>query len=399
MMESKTANMKVDSVLHAVLENLGGIYKHVKHLGGGEFFNVHLIQHKVSNEYHALKIMDYHLIRRLLKEGQVDGRDRFNEIKKRFISEAKMYGKINHRHIVKIQDTGFILNESDNIEIPFIIMNYIKGASLAHVLKKEAPFEINRALAIAKSLLSVIDVIHQHYIIHRDIKPANIMIEGETGEAILIDFGIAKNILDDPCLTRTGAFLGSPVYMAPEQFIDSSKVGPEIDTYALGVVLYEMLTGEPPYKGNSLAEIMGAHREKPVPNARDMNPTLPPGIEDILFKAMAKNPHHRYRNAKEFLYDLQDIAKAKKNITRKKKNKWIYFFYLFIILVIVALIFIKPWAIQMITGRKMRRNLKRAYANASRTVPTEIVKRSQSEISTPASSSSNNSIPILKTNK
>lgn len=343
-MESKTANMKMDSVLNAVLEKLGGIYKHVKHLGGGEFSNVYLVKHKVSGENYALKIMDYHyLIQRLRKDDLADSKNKFNEIKKRFVIEAKMYGKINHRHIVKILDTGFITNESNDIEIPFIVMNYIRGASLADVLKREAPFEVNRALDIAKSLLSVIDVIHQHNIIHRDIKPANIMIEEETGEAILIDFGIAKDIVGGTRLTTTGAFLGSPVYMAPEQFTDSSKVGPEIDTYAFGVVLYEMLTGQPPYKGNNLAEIMSAHREKPVPNVRDANPALPVGMEDILFKAMAKNPNYRYQSAGEFLDDLQDMGKKKRRLSRKQKNMLAYFFYLLIALIITALIFLKPW--------------------------------------------------------
>ena len=350
MMESKTVNMKVDSVLVAVLEKLGGKYQHVKHLGGGEFSNVYLVKHTTSGINYALKIMDYHyLIQRLRKEDLANSKNKFNEIRKRFDIEAKMYGKIDHRHIVKILDTGFVPNESNDIEIPFIIMNYIHGQSLAEVLKKEAPFDINRSLAIAKSLLSVIDAIHRNNIIHRDIKPANIMIEKETGEAILIDFGIAKDIVDGTRLTTTGAFLGSPVYMAPEQFSDSSKVGPEIDTYAFGVVLYEMLTGEPPYKGNNLAEIMSAHREKPVPNVRDVNPALPVGMEDILFKAMAKNPDYRYKDAKEFLKDLQNVGEKKRRISRRLKYKLDYFYllYLLIALVIIALIFLKPFGRQL----------------------------------------------------
>lgn len=344
MMESKTVNMKVDSVLKAVLEELGGVYEYVRHLGGGEFSNVYLVKHTASGENHALKIMDYHyLIQRLKKEDLTDSRSKFNEIKKRFVIEAKIYGKIEHRHIVKILDTGFITNDTSDIEIPFIVMNYIKGASLADVLKKEAPFEVNRALAIAKSLLSVIDVIHQHNIIHRDIKPANIMIEEETGEAIIIDFGIAKDIVGGTRLTTTGAFLGSPVYMAPEQFTDSSKVGPEIDTYAFGVVLFEMLTGELPYKGNNFMEIMNAHQVKPVPNVRDVNPSLPVGMEDILFKAMAKNPGYRYRNAQEFLKDLEDVGKKKIRISRRQKNRFAYIFYSFIAVAAIALIILNPF--------------------------------------------------------
>ncbi len=339
--------MKVDSVLKAVLEELGGTYEYVNHLGGGEFSNVYLVRHTASGENYALKIMDYHyLIQRLKKEDLADSKSKFNEIKKRFVIEAKIYGKIEHRHIAKILDTGFITNDTNDIEIPFIVMNYIKGSSLADVLKKEAPFEVNRALDIAGSLLSVIDVIHQHNIIHRDIKPANIMIEEETGEAIIIDFGIAKDIVGGTRLTTTGAFLGSPVYMAPEQFTDSSKVGPEIDTYAFGVVLFEMLTGELPYKGNNFMEIMNAHREKPVPNVRDVNPALPVGIEDILFKAMAKNPGYRYQNAQEFLKDLHDVGKKKIRVSRRQKTRFAYIFYLFVAVVAILLIILNPFGAQ-----------------------------------------------------
>lgn len=336
--------MKVDSVLKAVLDELGGVYEYIKHLGGGEFSNVYLVKHTVSGENYALKIMDYHyLIQRLKKEDLADSKSKFNEIKKRFVIEAKIYGKIEHRHIVKILDTGFITNDTNDIEIPFIVMNYIKGASLADVLKREAPFEVNRALAIAKSLLSVIDVIHQNNIIHRDIKPANIMIEEETGEAIIIDFGIAKDIVGGTRLTTTGAFLGSPVYMAPEQFTDSSKVGPEIDTYAFGVVLFEMLTGELPYKGNNFMEIMNAHQVKPVPNVRDVNPALPVGMEDILFKAMAKNPDYRYQNAQEFLKDLQDVGKRKIRVSRPHKKQYTYFYYILIAFAVITLLIWNPF--------------------------------------------------------
>lgn len=337
--------MKVDSVLKAVLEELGGTYEYIKHLGGGEFSNVYMVKHTASGENYVLKIMDYHFMMQKLQK--VNGKEfqiKFNEIKKRFVIEAKIYEKIEHRHIAKILDTGFITNDTNDIEIPFIVMNYIKGSSLADVLKKEAPFEVNRALTMAKSLLSVIDVIHQHNIIHRDIKPANIMIEEETGEAVLIDFGIAKDIVGGTRLTNTGAFLGSPGYMAPEQFTDSSKVGPEIDLYAFGVVLYEMLTGELPFRGNNCMEVMNAHQVKPVPNVRDANPALPVGMEDILFKAMAKNPGYRYQNAQEFLKDLQEVGKKKRRLSRRQKNRYANIFYLFVAVVAIALIILNPFS-------------------------------------------------------
>jgi hypothetical protein len=287
--------------------------------------------------------MDYHyLLQRLKKEDLADSKSKFNEIKKRFIIEAKIYEKIDHPNIVKILDTGFISDETIEIEIPFIIMNYIKGFSLADVIKNEAPFEMGRANNIAQNMLGVLEVIHQKNIIHRDIKPANIMIEEETGEAIIIDFGIAKDIVGGTRLTTTGAFLGSPVYMAPEQFTDSSKVGPEIDTYALGIVLFEMLTGEPPFRGANFLEIMTAHRERPIPDVTTINPALPPGMANVLARAMAKEPNCRYQSAKAFLNALQ---KGEEKSTKPRRHLMRYFSLLALFIAVIGFIVFNPFGI------------------------------------------------------
>ncbi len=342
-MESETINLKVDDVLKAVLKKLGGAYEYIKHLGGGEFSNVYLVKHKASGKQHALKIMDYHyLLQRLKKEDLADSKSKFNEIKKRFTIEAKIYEKIDHPNIVKILDTGFISDQTIEIEIPYIIMNYIKGSSLADVIKKEAPFEMGRATEIAQNMLGVLEVIHQQNIIHRDIKPANIMIEEETGEAIIIDFGIAKDIVGGTRLTTTGAFLGSPVYMAPEQFTDSSKVGPEIDTYALGIVLFEMLTGEPPFRGANFLEIMTAHRERPIPDVTTINPDLPPGMANVLARAMAKEPASRYQSAKAFLNALQ---KGEEKTTKPRRHLMKYVSLLALFIAVIGFIVFNPFGI------------------------------------------------------
>lgn len=294
--------MEIDAVLHAVLEELGERYKYIKRLGGGEFSNVYLVKHAVSGYEHALKIMDYHyLLHRLRKENLTDSRQKFNEIKKRFLTEARLYKKIDHPNIVKIHETGLLPDPKEEIDIPYFIMDYVKGDSLADVIRKEAPFDMERVIKISENVLDALEVIHKQNIIHRDLKPANIMVRKDSGEAIIIDFGIAKDIVGGTRLTTTGALLGSPMYMSPEQFDDSSKVGPGIDIYAFGAVLFEMMTGQTPYRGSNFIELMNAHTRKPVPSAKTINPALSTIIDNIVLKAMAKDPAGRYKSAKEFL--------------------------------------------------------------------------------------------------
>ena len=356
-METETVN--IDGVLKSVQKKLGETYQFIRHLGGGEFSNVYLARHKTSGQDHALKILDYHyLLQRLKKEDLPDAHRKFNEIKKRFITEARLYKKIHHPNIVKIHDAGVIKEETKGIEIPYIITPYIRGASLAEVIKKEAPLEINRVIHISQNVLHALEKIYEHRIIHRDLKPANIMIEEATGEAIIIDFGIAKEIIGGTRLTTTGALLGSPMYIAPEQTIDSSSVGPATDIYSFGVVLYEMLTGEPPFKGHNFLEILNAHREKPVPNVKEKNPRLPGKMTDIIYKTMAKNPQERYQHPKALLKDLEDaLAEPLEPVEKQETATWFkkYYLYLFSAAIIgVILVFLlNPFGSEKNGGTKI----------------------------------------------
>jgi len=300
MMDNETVN--IDGVLKAAQKKLAKTYSFIRHLGGGEFSNVYLVKHLSTGQEHALKILDYHyLLQRLKKEDFQSAQIKFNEIKKRFITEAKLYKKIHHPNIVKIHDTGVISDETKGIEIPYMIMSYIRGFSLSDLLRKEAPFKMERALSITRDVLGALEAMHANNIIHRDIKPGNIMIKQETGEAVIIDFGIAKDIVGGTRLTTTGALLGSPMYMAPEQSMDSSNVGPYTDIYSYGAVLFEMLTGETPFQGSNFMEIMTAHRERPIPNAQKKNPHLSVQVTNILSTAMAKNHQDRFPKTLDFL--------------------------------------------------------------------------------------------------
>jgi serine/threonine protein kinase len=304
-------NLKTDDILHPVLEKLEKRYEYITRLGGGEFSNVFLMREYATGKEVALKILDYHfLIQRLRKESQDESTNKFNEIKKRFMSEAKLYQKIDHPNIVKIREMGVFEDEKEEIEIPYFIMDYVKGTSLDKVIKSKAPIDLDKVVRISDDILSALEVIHRNNIIHRDLKPGNIMIEEETGGAILIDFGIAKDIMGGTKLTTTGAILGTPAYMAPEQFKDSSAVVSGTDIYSFGIVLYEMLTGEVPFKGNFL-EIMNGHMRKPIPSVTQKNPALPEGLNYILSKALAKDVNGRYRIATDFLNAINRADKQK----------------------------------------------------------------------------------------
>jgi serine/threonine protein kinase len=330
------------NVLKDFLQKSGDTYEYIRHLGGGEFSNVYLIRHKTSGKEHALKILDYHyLLQRLKKEDLPDIKGEFDIIKRRFISEAKLYKKIDHPNIVKIHETGVLVEPKEGIEIPYFIMDYVKGATLSNVLKKEAPLKLNKAKRISRNVLTALEMIHRKNIIHRDLKPANIIIEEETGEAIIIDFGIAKDIVSGTRLTTTGALLGSPMYMAPEQFSDSSSVGPGMDIYAFGAVLFEMLTGEPPFKGNNFIELMNAHRNKNIPAASEKNPALSSSVDHILFKAMAKDPNERYKSAAEFL-DTLAVGKVEEK-PPKRSFKYLIFLSAIVILAAALLVILNPF--------------------------------------------------------
>ena len=339
--------MLSDDVLKAILKKLEKKYEYIKHLGGGEFSNVYLVKHKISGKEHALKILDYHyLLQRLKKENPADSKHKFDKIKRRFVTEAKLYEKINHPNIVKIHETGLITDHKEDIDIPYFIMNYIKGSSLSGVLESDAPLGMDRVLSISKNVLNALETIHQDNIVHRDLKPANIMIEEATGKAVIIDFGIAKDIVEGTRLTTTGALLGSPMYMAPEQFIDSSNVGPEIDIYSFGAVLFEMVTGQTPFKGSNFLEIMHAHRRKSVPNVREKNPALPPGMDTVVSKAMAKDPNKRYKSAKDFWNALKKIDEGKKPRSPIK-----YLIPLLVVIIAAAFFLIDPFSLEIMKGK------------------------------------------------
>ncbi|UCH96664.1 MAG: protein kinase [Candidatus Aminicenantes bacterium] len=314
--------MDSDSILKAVLKKQGKKYQYKCFLGEGAYSKVYLANHTLFKEDHAIKVMDStYLLQKLKKEDPGSSKQKFQEIKERFIVEARLYKKIDHPNIVKIHDIDVIENEREGVDIPYITMNYIKGASLKKVIKNEAPIEFRRAIRISKNILSALSTIHKKKIIHRDIKPGNIMIKDEGGDAILIDFGLAKDKLNETTLTKSEARLGTPQYMSCEQFKRPKELDHRTDIYSFGIVLFEMLVGEAPFEGDDFLKIMDGHCEKPIPNVKEKNPDLPAGIENIIFKAMAKDPNDRYETAKDFWNALNELEESQKIAVKENEKE------------------------------------------------------------------------------
>lgn len=303
-------NLGSDDVLNRILNKLGDKYKNERYLGYGGFSRVYLLHHNIFEKKRVLKIMDVDsLLNKLEKSKSESIEEELSKIKERFIAEARLYEKIEHANVVKIYDVDFVEAEDANDKIPFLIMQYIDGVSLKEILKDNKPLDIEKILEISENIIPALGFIHKESILHRDIKPSNIMIERESRKAILIDFGIAKDIGSKERLTIPGHPWGTPQYIAPEQFDDSGKVGPWTDFYSFGILLFEMMAGKVPYDG-SLADIINGHLKKPVPDVRRFNPLVSTELANIIKKAMAKDPGERYKNANDFLNDLQNFKAA-----------------------------------------------------------------------------------------
>ncbi|NIM15732.1 MAG: protein kinase [Candidatus Aminicenantes bacterium] len=303
-----------DDILKAVFNRMGDSYEYIKYLGTGATSRVYLVYQKHLKQYRALKIMDNEYIHLLMdKENDTDSTVELNERRKRFINEANAYMKIKHPNVAEIYDIRQVETKRGReiIDIPYIIMEYVEGVPLSHLLKSQKPLKLETAASISVDILDALDAIHQKDIIHRDIKPSNIMIEKGTDKATIIDFGLAKDILEATPMTSAGMAMGTFIYMSPEQFEDSSKVGPGTDIYSFGVILYEMLTGEPPYMG-SPKELMHNHIYGEIPDIREVDKDLPGVMNTLIRKAMAKKEKKR-GNAPYYKEILKDFIRKSRH--------------------------------------------------------------------------------------
>jgi len=208
----------------------------------------------------------------------------------RFRREAQAAAALNHPNIVGVYDTG------DEGEMHYIVMEYVEGETLADVLKREGPLEPPRAVAIAEDVATALEAAHDKGLVHRDVKPGNVMIDGE-GRVKVMDFGIARAVADDT-LTQTGLVLGTASYLSPEQ-AQGSPVDARSDIYSLGCVLYEMLTGRPPFPGDSPVAIAYRHVNEEARPPSEVAPTVPREVDAVVMRALAKDPDERFPTAEE----------------------------------------------------------------------------------------------------
>ncbi|HEX6862734.1 MAG TPA: serine/threonine-protein kinase, partial [Thermoanaerobaculia bacterium] len=215
----------------------------------------------------------------------------------RFMREAQSAGILSHPNIVTIHDVV----EQTEEGLAFIAMEYVRGTTLKALLQSDQPMSLQFVVDLVAQIAEALDYAHAHRVIHRDVKPANILITADNRVKIT-DFGIAR--LDTSNLTQEGQLLGTPNYMAPEQ-IQGKEIDHRADLFALGVVLYEMLTRHKPFQGENLTvvshRIVYDHFTPPKEYARD----LPPGVEQVLDRALEKDPNRRYQRAKDMADDLR----------------------------------------------------------------------------------------------
>ena len=257
-------------------------YEIIKSIGEGGMANVYLGYDTILDRNVAIKVL----------RGDLANDEKFV---RRFQREALSASSLSHPNIVAMYDVG----EDDGLY--YIVMEYVEGKTLKQLLKKRGSLTLSEAIDIMLQLTDGMAHAHDSYIVHRDLKPQNIMIEDD-GQIKITDFGIAM-ALNSTQLTQTNSVMGSVHYLPPEQ---AAGKGATIksDIYSMGIIFYELLTGELPFKGDSAVEIALKQMKEPLPDVHELNNDIPQSIENIILKATAKNPKNRYDDAKSMHNDL-----------------------------------------------------------------------------------------------
>jgi len=275
-------------------------YEVIKSIGEGGMANVYLAYDTILDRRVAVKIL----------RGDLSNDEKFV---RRFQREALSASSLSHPNIVEMYDVG-----EDN-GIYYIVMEYIEGKTLKQLIKKRGALTLSEAIDIMLQVTDGISQAHDSYIIHRDLKPQNIMIK-EDGTIKITDFGIAM-ALNSTQLTQTNSVMGSVHYLPPEQ---ASGKGSTIrsDIYSMGILFYEILTGNLPFKGDNAVEIALKQMRDVIPSVRKMNPAIPQSVENVILKSTAKNPKNRYSDSKEMHADLLTVL----NDERMNEEKLVFKF-------------------------------------------------------------------------
>jgi serine/threonine protein kinase len=221
----------------------------------------------------------------------------------RFEKEARALASLSHPNILPIHFVG------DRGGLVYYAMPYVEGNSLGDTLRNEGPLDPERAVAVIRPILQALGHAHEKGMIHRDLKPDNIILDEQSGRPLLVDFGIVKQAGDGPGTTLTGFVVGTPTYMSPEQALGQANVDHRSDIYAIGGVLFHLVTGAPPFDGETSQEVIGRHIGHPVPNPSAVNARVPVWLSEVIAMALAKRPEDRFQTANE-MADALKVGQA-----------------------------------------------------------------------------------------
>ena len=266
-------------------KRISGRYKIIEMIGGGGMSNVYLAHDMILDRDVAIKILRYDFSNE-------------DDLHRRFQREALSATSLTHPNIVNIFDVG------EDGDLHYLVMEYVPGRTLKHAIIDEAPMAPEYAVDVMKQLTSAIAHAHQNQIIHRDIKPQNILLDKDNHVKIT-DFGIAM-ALSATSFTQTNSVLGTVHYLSPEQARGGTATK-KSDIYALGIVLYELLTGRLPFSGESAVSIALKHLQTETPSMREAIPSIPQSLENVVMKATAKDPRNRYQTVEEMQQDLANV--------------------------------------------------------------------------------------------
>ncbi len=222
----------------------------------------------------------------------------------RFLKEARVIARIKHPHIVAVMNAG------EEQGYSFIVMQLVVGGSLANVLQKEGKISTNGCIRLALDVCGALRAAHEYGIVHGDVKPANILVTS-AGTAMLVDFGLVRDLKTDRKETTCGKGMGTPLYMAPEQIRSDRVIDARADIYSLGATLYHALAGRPPFQGSTVKEVLRKHmKEAPVP-LKELWLDIPDALSDIVSEAMEKKPEDRFQSVEALTQELLKVCRDK----------------------------------------------------------------------------------------